>query len=169
MYHQVVEKLFQNSTVILPPTFPAFSREKKVVQNGCSSGLVKVVCIIPVTADELLDTSFGVGTRGIFSTSTWPYLVVFYVYLTFSTSTSLFLPLPIFLAVSCSLVQLLVLTNTEHRQIVVTRGECKTSNTRKSIRCETTFHISPQKSKLQDPVDLSPYKIMHLQYHNDMI
>ena len=31
----------------------------------------------------------GGRERGIFSTSTWPYLVVFYLYLTFSTSTEL--------------------------------------------------------------------------------
>ena len=30
---------------------------------------------------------YGGGDRGIFSTSTCPYLVVFYLYLTFSTST----------------------------------------------------------------------------------
>ena len=49
--------------------------------------------------------TYGGGDRGIFSTSTWPYLVVFYLYLTFSASTSLAsTSTDHFLAVSCPLV-----------------------------------------------------------------
>ena len=54
-------------------------------------------------------------------------------------------------------------TNTNGKQIVVTRGKCKTSSTRENIKCE---NISPQESKLQDFVDPTPCKIMYLQYHN---
>ena len=54
----------------------------------------------------------GGGDRGMFSTSTWPYLVVFYLYLTFSTATNLVststnlvsISTDHFLAVSCILV-----------------------------------------------------------------
>ena len=49
--------------------------------------------------------SRGVGTGWIFSTSAWPYLVVFYLFLTFSTSTDLVsTSADHFLAVSCPLV-----------------------------------------------------------------